>query len=271
MRLVTFDPFRTLGVPGVSYVKPELYLQHLAEIRAADWLLFPDYWQVNSLVYAQRKRVFPSISSYHLGHDKVEMTRALEARWPQHVPRTLIRPATPEAGDEILERLGLPLVVKEVRSSEGRGVRLIEDEAAWREHCEGRRVLYAQEYLPIDRDLRIVVIGREVVASYWRIQTDGGFLNNLAAGARLGFDPAPAPALALVQRMARTLRIDHAGFDVAMVGGHPYVFEFNRLFGNRGLQEQGVRPGELIFRYLQSRSGGKPRRDGAGPIRRRAA
>jgi hypothetical protein len=28
MRLVTFDPFRTLGMPGVKYIKPTLYLEH---------------------------------------------------------------------------------------------------------------------------------------------------------------------------------------------------------------------------------------------------
>ncbi|MEQ8859528.1 MAG: hypothetical protein RIC56_12845 [Pseudomonadales bacterium] len=123
MRLVTFDPFRTLGMPGASYVKPDLYPQHLEVIRSADWLLFPEYRQVNSLVYAHRKRVFPSVSSY-------------------------------------------------------------------RDYCRGptgagRQSLYAQAYLPVDRDLRIVVIGREVVASYWRVQAEGAFLNNLAAGGTL--------------------------------------------------------------------------------------
>ncbi|HEX7037154.1 MAG TPA: hypothetical protein VF210_15375 [Pseudomonadales bacterium] len=260
MRLVTFDPFRTLGIPGVKYIKPELYRDHLAEIRAADWLLFPEYWQVNALIYAHRRRIFPSPAAYHLGHDKVQMTRALEARWPQHLPATMIRPATRRDAEEILERLGLPLVAKEVRSSEGRGVRLIGDEAEWYDYCAGRSVLYAQEYLPIDRDLRVVVIGRDVVASYWRLQPEGGFLNNVAAGGTLSFEAAPAAAVRLVERIARALRIDHAGFDVAIVGGRPYVLEFNRLFGNAGLREQGIRPAELIHRYLLARSPRKPRR-----------
>lgn len=260
MRLVTFDPFRTLGIPGVKYIKPELYQAHLPEIRAADWLLFPEYWQVNALIYAHRRRIFPSPASYHLGHDKVQMTRALEARWPKHVPATLIRPSTPRDADEILDRLGLPLVAKDVRSSEGRGVVLIGSEAEWRAYCAGRSVLYAQEYLPIDRDLRVVVIGRDVVASYWRLQPPGGFLNNLAAGGTLSFEPAPTAALRLVTRIARALRIDHAGFDVAMVGRRPYVLEFNRLFGNAGLREQGIRPGELVHRYLLTRTPRNPRK-----------
>lgn len=264
MRLVSFDPFRTLGMAGVRYIKPEKYLDHLDEIRAADWLLFPEYWQVNTLYYAEGKRIFPSIASYHLGHDKIEMTRALASRWPGNIPATLMLAATPENRERILDTLGLPLVAKEVRSSEGRGVRLISDEAQWRSYCDSQTVLYAQEYLPIDRDLRIVVIGRQVVAAYWRIQPEGGFLNNIAAGGRIAFDPVPKTAIRLVTRIARALNIDHAGFDVAVPGGHPYVLEFNRLFGTRGLSEQGVRCGELIAGYLATLSPrGRPRRGGA--------
>lgn len=259
MRLVTFDPFRTLGIPGVRYIKPELYREHLAEILAADWLLFPEYWQVNALIYAHRKRIFPSPAAYHLGHDKVEMTRVLEARWPEHIPATMIRPGTPRDAEEILERLGLPLVAKDIRSSEGRGVTLITDESQWHDYCAHRTVLYAQEYLPIDRDLRVVVIGRDVVASYWRLQPEGGFLNNVAAGGTMAFHAPPPAAVRLVTRIARALRIDHAGFDVAMVGGRPYVLEFNRLFGNAGLREQGIRPAALIYQDLLRRTRGSPR------------
>ena len=265
MRLVSFDPFRTLGIPGVRYIKPDRYLEHLDEIRAADWLLFPEYWQVNALHYAEGKRVFPSMASYHLGHDKIEMTRALTSRWPEHLPATLVLASTPGNRDQVLDTLGLPLVAKEARSSEGRGVQLIGDEAQWQRYCDSRGVLYAQEYLPIDRDLRIVVIGRHVVAGYWRVQPPGGFLNNVAAGGSLAFDPVPRSAIRLVTRVARTLGIDHAGFDVAMVGDHPYLLEFNRLFGNSGLAEQGVRPAEHIARYLHARSPrGRPRRGGRG-------
>ena len=49
MKLITFDPFRTLGLPGVRYIKPEHMHQHRDELTAADWLLFPGYWQINKI------------------------------------------------------------------------------------------------------------------------------------------------------------------------------------------------------------------------------
>jgi ribosomal protein S6--L-glutamate ligase len=255
MRIVSFDVFRSLHITGVHYIKPEKYLEHLDLLRAADWVLFPEYWQVNGLYYGLRCRIFPSIASYHLGHDKVEMTRAFQTVCPDNIPQTLIEAGTPEGMRAALERFIFPFVAKDVRSSEGRGVYRIDNELEWRRYCRARQVLYAQEHLPIDRDLRLVVIGDRVVASYWRLQSADGFHNNIAAGGRLDFSPAPPAAIELVERVSRGLGIDHAGFDVAMVGDRPYILEFNRLFGNHGLSEQDIKPAELIYRYLLQRSG----------------
>lgn len=250
MRIVSFDAFRSLFIPNVRYIKPELFLQHLPLLQEADWLLFPEYWQVNSLYYGLGARLFPSISSYHLGHDKVEMSRLFQVICPEHIPDTEIHSNSAGARQMILERFTFPFVAKTVRSSEGRGVYLIQNEEDWHCYCEAHEVLYVQKYLPIDRDLRLVVIGKGVVAHYWRLQSTDGFRNNLAAGGRLDFSPPPMAAVELVNRLARLLNIDHAGFDVAVYQDQVYILEFNRLFGNRGLIEQGIRPAGLIYDYL---------------------
>lgn len=103
--------------------------------------------------------------------------------------------------------------------------------------------------MPIQRDLRVVWIGNEVVAAYWRGQTDG-FHNNEAQGGVIHFDVVPLSALELVAQVATALGIDHAGFDIAVVAGHCYLLEFNLLFGLDGLNRQGIRLGEYVRRYL---------------------
>jgi ribosomal protein S6--L-glutamate ligase len=252
MRIVSFDAFRTLGIPGVTYIKPECYLAYLEVIQQADWLLFPEYWQVNSLYYGLNPRIYPSISSYHLGYDKVEMTRALQIICPANVPQTAICANTPAHCDAILQQFLFPFVAKIPRSSEGRGVFLIESKDDWHIYQSRQAILYVQEYLPIDRDLRLVVIGRRVVAGYWRLQSADGFHNNLAAGGQLDFAPVPTPVIKLINEVAWILNINHAAFDVAIVNGRPYIFEFNRLFGNRGLVDQNIKPSDLIYEYLLS-------------------
>lgn len=252
MRLISFDPFRSLGIPGVTVLKPEGFTRHRALIEAADWVLFPQTWQLNVLCYAWKCPVFPSPPSYDIGYDKIEQTRVFEALVPGNVPVTLILPPSPGAVDEVLDVLGLPVVVKEPRNSMGRGVHLIETAAALRDWCARAPVIYAQEYLPIDADLRVVWVGDEVVTAYWR-QGGDGFHHNLARGAAIAFDAIPTPALELVARLARGLAIDHAGFDIAWVDGHPYLLELNVLFGNAGIQAAGIELGPRIVAYLGSR------------------
>lgn len=254
MRLISFDPFRSLGIPGVRYLKPELALRHREELAEADWLLFPQSWQANFLVYGLKKKIFPSLSTYHLGHDKVEMTRALWSVAEPHVPQTQILASCAESVEQVLDQFVLPLVAKEPRNSMGRGVFLIETPEQLRRFAASNAVLYVQEYLPIDRDLRVVYVGDQVVAAYWRIAGDGCFHTNVAQGGRLSFDDIPAEALDLVQRVACDLGIDHAGFDLVEVDGHFYFLEFNPLFGNEGLRQLGTPLSRIIWEYLRGQS-----------------
>jgi glutathione synthase/RimK-type ligase-like ATP-grasp enzyme len=253
MRLVTFSPFRSLEIAGVRYIKPESMFRHRDDLLGADFVLFPEYWQVNALVYGLNCRVFPSAASYHLGHDKVEVTRGLWAVAPRHVPHTLIAARNAESALAIPDELGYPFVAKVPRSAMGRGVHLVEGRAQWLEYVAANPVLYAQELLPIRRDLRVVVVGDRAVCAYWREAPDGGFHNNVAQGASVSFDDVPSGAVALVERVAHALGVDHAGFDLAEVGGQYYFLEFNPLFGNTGLSARGVRLGRLIVDYLERR------------------
>ncbi|MFW6237440.1 MAG: ATP-grasp domain-containing protein [Desulfosudaceae bacterium] len=254
MNLITFDALRGFGIPGTTYIKPDSMMARLSEIKQADWLLFPGYWQVNALYYGLHKPVFPSISTYHLGHDKIEMTRVLQLLWPAHVPETLILANTPANRQQVLDSLDFPFVAKTVRASMGQGVWLIRTMAEWEAYTAGHEVLYVQEYLPLDRDLRLVLIGRKVIAGYWRHCPAGGFHANVARGGRLTWADIPEAAVALVETVAARLDIDHAGFDLAAGDGHFYFFEFNRLFGTSGLMQMGIQPGPLIHAYLQSRT-----------------
>lgn len=249
MRLVSFDVFRAMDIPGVHHIKSEHYFRELNTVREADWVLFPEYWQVNSLIYVLNKRIFPSPASFHLGHNKIEQTRALLTVLPKHVPHTEILSSSETAMEQILDQFDFPFVAKVVRSSMGNGVFRIDSRADLQRYIRTNDVLYVQEYLPIQRDLRVVWVGREVLTAYWREQGDG-FHFNVAQGGVINFDMVPVYALELVIQVATTLGIDHAGFDIAVVDGHCYILEFNVMFGLDGLNRQGIRCGEHILRYL---------------------
>ncbi len=253
VRLISFDVFRTLGFPDTSVLKPEAFLRHKSELGEADWVLFPEYWQLNALVHGLKCRVFPSEASYRIGHDKIEMTRAFQTVAPAHTPWTMIEANGPQEREAIWQAMPLPFVAKAPRASMGEGVWLIETREDWQRYCEAAHVLYAQEYLPIDRDIRVVIVGDRVVTAYWRHQAPQGFYNNVARGGRIDNGPVPRAATALALQIARDLDINHAGFDIAMVGDYPYVLEFNRLFGNQGLN-RGSDLRDAILDYLRNES-----------------
>jgi len=251
MRLVSFDALRVLGYPNTAIIKPESVPCQLDAVLAADWLLFPEYWQVNGLVFGLHKAIFPSLPTYLIGHDKIEMTRAFELVAPLHTPFTLITANEPLHAERLWDQMTLPFVAKLPRSSMGEGVWLIESREDWRAYLQKTDVLYVQEWLPIDRDVRVVWVGDRVIAAYWRLQSADGFHNNVARGGAICLDLVPPAAIELVASVARTLGIDHAGFDVAVVGGHPYLLEFNRLFGTKGVDGQQVK--DVILGYLAAR------------------
>ncbi|WP_305906621.1 hypothetical protein Q9L42_020070 [Methylomarinum sp. Ch1-1] len=263
MKLISFDALRTLGIPNQTYIKPELMFVKLDTIVDADGVLFPQYWQLNPLIYGLKARIFPNQATYLIGHNKIEMTRCFKTVAPANVPFTLIEANSTVNAERIWEQMHLPFVAKIPKSSMGQGVYLIETQQQWRQYLQVAPVIYAQEYLEIDRDLRVIWVGDRVVYGYWRLQAEGGFYNNIARGGTIEDAVVPIEARRLVRRLARSLEINYGGFDIAMVGSHPYVFEFNRLFGNQGVANKKSKINEALLGYLDKEWGdsdpGRPR------------
>ncbi len=250
MPWISFDIFRTLGFENTVQIKPNQIFSYKEQLRDAQWVLFPEYWQLNSLVYGLSARVFPSEASYRLGHNKIEMSRAFELVAPANIPWTEIRANTPENAEELWALMLCPFVAKLPKAALGNGVWLIENRQDGKDYIAKTDVLDVQEYLPSDRDIRVVIIGDQCIAAYWRHQASRGFYNNIAKGGSIDHSPVPPAAIALALSLAKQLNNDHAGFDIAMVKGHPYVLEFNRLFGNQGIEGGEAQIREAIINYL---------------------
>jgi len=225
-----------------------VYSLHMLKQAAA--VLFPEYWQINPLVYALKKRIFPSVSTYHLGHDKVEMTRSLQMLCPEHVLKTGIFSHENICFDEQVEQFGLPFVCKQTRSSSGLGVFLIRTRNDYACYAQVNPVVYVQEYVPMERDLRIVIIGKHVVCAYWRVGGTDSFHNNISRGGKICRADVPSDIVDKVLQIALALEVNYAGFDVAVTSRGIYVLEFNLYFGTRGIPLSSYELGKLIDRYL---------------------
>ena len=122
----------------------------------------------------------------------------------------------------------------------GRGVYLVTNEEELAAYNARTPVAYIQAYLPIDRDIRVIIIGKKVVHAYWRIAPPGDFRNNVAVGATISLDPIPDAVFDFALHIAKWCRWDDVGIDVCLNKGQCYVLEANMKYGKEGFRAAGI-------------------------------
>jgi ribosomal protein S6--L-glutamate ligase len=182
--------------------------------------------------------IFPSLETYLYADEKILQSTLFQMLGVSH-PRTRIYYALHHA--DILRDFRFPFVAKFPRaSSRGRGVFLVQEESELQAYLAHTKVAYIQEYLPHDRDLRIVLVAYEPVIAYWRVKPQGGFKSNLSQGGTPEFDGIPGEVLELARSCARKCRFNDVGLDFIHHHGQWYLIEANMKYGRKGLQMQGM-------------------------------
>ena len=122
----------------------------------------------------------------------------------------------------------------------GRGVFLIKSEEDLRLYLQRTKVAYIQEYLPVRRDIRMVVIGRRVIHAYWRVAHENEFRTNISLGGTVSLEKVPDRAHELALHTARACGWDDVGIDICRYGGRYYVLEANMKYGKEGFKQAGI-------------------------------
>jgi len=237
-----------LGVrPNVEdYSEAELDL-----LRAAETVYYPS-GLYEAVFLALGKRVFPANSHAFLG-DKIKQTALFTLLDIPH-PRTRIYYGPGKAG-RILQDFPLPFVAKVPRgSSQGRGVFLIRTAADLTRYLEKTSPAYIQEYLAVDRDLRVVVLDGKVLHAYWRIARPGEFRTNITQGAAISLEGIPRDALQFAERVAERCGFGEAGLDIFPAAGGYVVLEANMMYGLQGFAAAHLDVYALIRDRLSQRS-----------------
>lgn len=165
-------------------------------------------------------------------------TTFLLARAGIRTPRTIAVTTLAEARAALAE-LG-QAVLKPIYGSLGEGLlrldRSVDDGFLRRALRAGP--LYLQEYLPNGaRDLRILVVGEEVLGAIYREAPPGEWRANLSQGARCVACVPPAEAADAAVRATRLLGLDYAGVDLIAGPNGWNVIEVNGSPGWQALAE----------------------------------
>jgi ribosomal protein S6--L-glutamate ligase len=195
---------------------------------------------------AMGKPVFPSVHTYRFAQDKIKQTALFSLLNIPHPVTRIFYGRTRR--EKILKHFSFPFIAKIPRGSAlGRGVFLVRTPDQLENYLNLTKVAYIQHYHPIDRDLRVVIIGNRVVHAYWRINAPGEFRSNVGCGADIAFDHIPAPALTLALDVARRCGWNDVGLDLCSHNNRFYVLEANMKYGREGF----VRAGKNYYQIME--------------------
>ena len=245
---------RLKGVPEVLTlgVKPNFFdysVQERKLILGAEIILYP------TLNYAQflttmEKKIFPSLETYLYADEKIKQTTLFHMLEIPH-PRTRVYYHLHHK--DIINEFSFPFVAKLARrSARGRGVFKIHNSEELKSYLGLTRIAYIQEYLPHDRDLRVVLIKYHPVLAYWRIRSPDNFRTNLSQGGKISFDDIPIEGVRLAQNSARKCKFDDVGLDLINSRGTWSVIEANMKYGRKGLKMKGLDLKKIMRQKLLS-------------------
>lgn len=253
-----FGPFvalgsRMKGIPEVFTlgVKPNFHdysPDEHALIREARCILYP------TLNYAQffntiGKTLFPSLETYLYSDDKIKQTTLFYMLRLPH-PRTRFYYHLHHHG--ILGDFSFPFIAKLPRASaQGRGVFKIDDMIGLNKYLKMTGVAYIQEYLPHEKDLRVILINYEPVLAYWR-RSSNDFRTNVFQGGIIDFSGIPEDGLKIAMEVARRCRFNDVGLDLISHEGKWYVIEANMSYGREGLRSKGLDLKQILREKLLS-------------------
>ena len=219
-------------------------------IRGARKIYYPTTFYAE-LFDAVGKQTFPSYHTYKCTQDKIKQSALFALLGIAH-PRTRVFYGQRQK-KTIRDYFAYPFIAKIPRGSAmGRGVFLIKSDEDLRRYLAGSHPAYIQEYIPLDRDIRVVIIGRQIAHAYWRINPAHDFRSNVAVGGRIGLDPIPAAARALAVHTAKSCGWDDVGIDICARDGRFVVLEANMKYGKEGFRAAGIDYTDLMERLIEN-------------------
>jgi ribosomal protein S6--L-glutamate ligase len=238
----------TLGVKPnfTDYGKAEADL-----IQRADTIYYPSEFYAE-LFDVMGKKTFPSYHTYKCTQDKIKQNALFELLNIPH-PRTRIFYGNRQK-TSILDYFNFPFIAKIPRGSAlGRGVYLINSPEDLRTYSNLTHVAYIQEYLPVRKDIRVVVVGSKVVLAYWRIASHDEFRCNISRGGTVDLSQVPDKALELALHTSQSCHWDDVGIDIIEHDQRFYVLEGNMKYGKEGFRRAGIAYDSMMEEMIEKR------------------
>ena len=152
----------------------------------------------------------------------------------------------------VLKYLTLPLIAKPISASQGRGVTLIQtsEELASFSLLNGSDKYLFQEYIPIQYDIRVFVIGNNALGAMRRNVIPGDVRSNASLGGKPEYFKLTPPLQDIAVRATHAYKYDIAGVDILEKDGEFIVLEVNNAPQWTAFKKiTGINPAPQIVSY----------------------
>ena len=173
------------------------------------------------------------------------------------IPKTIISRETTEV-DGLIEKIGVPMIIKLAKGTQGRGVVLAETKKAAKSVIQAFYVtdvsVLMQEYIgeAMGTDIRAFVVGSRVVASMMRRSLDDDFRSNIHQGGTGTSVKLTEEEKKLAIRAAQAMGLPICGVDLIRSDEGPMVLEVNSSPGLEGIEQvTGRNVADKIIEYIE--------------------
>lgn len=186
------------------------------------------------------------------------------------IPKTVFSKST-SAVDDLIDLIGVPMIIKVARGSQGNGVVLAETRKAAKSvvqafYVEGVSILL-QEFIEeaAGSDIRAFVVGNQVVASYKRQSLDDDFRSNIHQGGKGTPVKLTDDERRTALKAAKAMGLQVCGVDLIRSARGPLVLEVNSAPGLEGIESvTGRDVADKMIEYIEMNAKRRSKKDKIG-------
>ncbi len=163
-------------------------------------------------------RFIPSLDTQFSNKSKENVTR-FAWKYGLPIPKTYIYYNRPN-GDKFLQKCQYPKIIKKSYGPSNYGGYFVHKVDSYKEakalYDEKKyHPMYFQDFVPMEADIRVMLIGHKPVCAFWRRAPEGEWLTNTSQGGSMDYMDVPKEVLDLAVKVSKNAKAEYWACDVA--------------------------------------------------------
>ena len=164
-------------------------------------------------------RFVPSLDTQFANKSKENVTHFCE-KHNLPIPKTHIFYEKDEA-DAFLRRCDYPKIIKKSYGPSNYGGYFVHKVDSYGEACEllAKRKyypVYVQQFVPMQADIRVMLVGHKPICAFWRRPPEGEWLTNTSQGGSMDYSNVPQQALNIAVEASKAAHAEYWACDIAL-------------------------------------------------------